>query len=363
MILSAILVLFFLSTLIQIIIWTQLFPVTLSTRSEHFKVIDQTPGVSIVICAKNEWKNIQANLPQILSQVYPDFEVILVDDHSDEALETLTKPWQYKWQNLRVYRNKNEPGKKGALQTGLIFAKKEIVLLTDADCCPVSKDWISWMVSAFRDSTSIVIGYSPYTKETGWLNSFIRYESMVNMLHYTSFSLVGLPYMGVGRNLAYRNKILLPEMIAQNRDLLSGDDDLVVNMLANAQNTRVMLHPDSYVNTRAEQSLLAYLHQKRRHVSTSWQYKPIHKVMLGSYAISMWLHLVLLIPLLLSGLIFVPLFLYSLRFGLSFRLVKKLLTGTVHRDILLKLMILEIFLCIYYPIIALLLVKRSPEYW
>jgi len=363
MLISIILILFLGSTLIQILTWTLLFPISLQTKAIQRQSEAFIPSVSVVICAKNEWSNIQENLPQILAQQYPNFEVILIDDHSDENLEILMKPWISKWEQLKVCRNRNAPGKKGALQTGLDLAKNEIILLTDADCCPASMNWIAWMVSAFNNSTSIVIGYSPFERESGWLNAFIRYESTINMLQYTSLCSIGFPYMGVGRNLAYRKSILTSGILNRNKDLLWGDDDLMVNILANSHTTSVMLHPASHVKTKAENNLLTFFHQKRRHVSTSWRYRASHKIILGSFALSMWFHMVLVIPVLLAGFVLLPVLLYFIRFGICLHVVKKLLSGSVHTDLLPKLIVLELFLSVYYPIVAFMLLKKKPEYW
>jgi len=58
--------------------------------------------------------------------------------------------------------------------------------------------------------------------------------------------------------------------------LASGDDDLMINALANGQNTSICIHPESFMYSNPKTSLRSFLTQKTRHISTSVYYKPIH---------------------------------------------------------------------------------------
>ena len=55
---------------------------------------------------------------------------------------------------------------------GITSANHEIILLTDADCLPVSDFWIQEMTARFRQNTEFVLGYSQYIKGKGLLNMF-----------------------------------------------------------------------------------------------------------------------------------------------------------------------------------------------
>ena len=52
--------------------------------------IEKLPPVSVIICARNELKNLRAFLPSILEQDYPKFQVVVVNDCSwDESSKYL----------------------------------------------------------------------------------------------------------------------------------------------------------------------------------------------------------------------------------------------------------------------------------
>src|SRR5690606_6247461 len=110
--------------------------------------------------------------------------------------------------NLKMVRVDQTPphinSKKFALTLGIKAAKHDWVLFCDADCRPASNQWIHSMSTYFQETTKIVLGYSPYVAAPGWLNRFIRLETTITAMQYIGFASAGMPYMGVGRNLAYR---------------------------------------------------------------------------------------------------------------------------------------------------------------
>ena len=124
------------------------------------------PSVSIIICAKNESNNLQSFLPLIFEQEYSDYEVIVVNDGSFDDTVNILKDFQSKYNNLYVTNIPEDVNiirrKKLALTVGIKAAKNEILLLTDADCRPSSKHWISKMVSQFKPGTEFVLGIGDY---------------------------------------------------------------------------------------------------------------------------------------------------------------------------------------------------------
>lgn len=167
--------------------------------------------VSVIVCAKNEEENVKKFVPLLAEQNYPDFEIVLIDDaSSDETLEVFEE-FEQKYPNIRLVKVENNEAfwgnKKYALTLGIKAAKKEYLLFTDADCYPTSKDWITSMTSQFTESKTIVLGYGGYEKrERSFLNKIIRFETVLTAVQYFSWAKAGLPYMGVGRNLAYKKE-------------------------------------------------------------------------------------------------------------------------------------------------------------
>lgn len=246
---------------------------------------EQNTPISVIICARNEVQNLKKNLPLIFNQNYPDFEVIVVNDCSIDGTEWLLRDLSLEHKNLKIVTINDHPrfkhGKKFALTLGIKAAKNENLIFTDADCYPSSENWLRLLQRNFSDKTEIVLGYSPYEPRAGFLNKFIRYETFMTALNYLSFALKAVPYMGVGRNLAYKKSLFFKgKGFASHMHVLSGDDDLFVNQNANKLNTKIEIHPDSHVWSEPKKTFSKYIGQKLRHQSAGKAYKNKHKRML-----------------------------------------------------------------------------------
>ncbi len=233
--------------------------------------------VSIIICARNEAPNLEKNLPLILEQDYPGFDVIVVNDRSEDETAELLKRLSTKYPHLHVSEVRNNPvfthGKKLALTLGIKASANEWLLLTDADCTPDGKNWLSRMQKNFTKNKDIVLGYGGYKKEKGILNLLIRFETVFIAMQYYGMALAGKPYMGVGRNLAYRKTVFFKNKgFATHSNLYSGDDDLFVNETSNSSNVAVEMHPESFTWSDSEKTFKNWFIQKKRHLSTGPRY-------------------------------------------------------------------------------------------
>ena len=242
---------------------------------------NQAVPVSVVICAKNEAENLKNRLGYILDQDYPDFEVVVVNDQSTDDTELVLDEYKQKYPNLYVteisHNEQFRQGKKLALTIGIKAAKNEWLLLTDADCMPASKYWIRTMSQHFTDANDFVLGYGGYEERKGLLNKLIRYDAGFIALQYYTFAEAGMPYMGVGRNLAF---VKSKGFVSHSR-LMSGDDDLFVNENAQKRRVAVSYNPDSFTSCESKETFHQWNTQKQRHFSASERYKGSHKFLLA----------------------------------------------------------------------------------
>lgn len=250
------------------------------------------PPVSVIICARNEDANLKKHLPRILSQDYPSFEVIVVDDNSEDG--TTEYLFFLSQKEPRLKRTKTGTGrrmmagKKFPLTLGLKAAANDLVLLTDADCYPASNQWLKNMVAGYvNNEKAIVLGYGAYEKQAGRLNRRIRYETVVAAINYLSFALAKFPYMGVGRNLSYKKELFFnTNGFFDHRDLPSGDDDLFVNKVATKHNTTIAIAPEAFTYSEPKETREDWIEQKTRHLSTARFYRGKHKLLLSIQPIS-----------------------------------------------------------------------------
>lgn len=261
---------------------------------------DFSRPVSVIICAHNEAVNIRQYLPKVLAQKYPEFEVLVVNDNSTDETEEELKVLSQKCPNLRVVEFSGEKvskGKKEALLFGIENAQHEHLVFADADCIPSSPFWLECMASQFSKK-EIVLGVSPYIFKNnlaGWLT---RWETFLTSLQYLSFAKAGMTYMGVGRNLAYSKDVY--ESSSKMKDHLhipSGDDDLLISEVACAKNVGLVVKPEAFTYSEAPQTLKEWWRQKRRHLSTSYHYKPKQAFFLGAFGLAQLLFYLLTLPL------------------------------------------------------------------
>ena len=269
---------------------------------------NQKNGVSVVICSKNEFKNLQSNLEYFLHQDYVDFEVIVVDDRStDDTYDYLLKLKETE-KKLQIVHIEETPdhinNKKYAITLGIKASKYDIILLSDADCQPAGNQWIKGMVTPFaNDQTELVLGYSQYTKNPGLLNAFIRYETLWTGMQYLGLALLGKPYMGVGRNLAYRKSLFLDNNgFGRYQHVIGGDDDLFVKEHAKKNNTAVVISPETIIFSKPKQKWGDFIIQKQRHLSVGKLYSISDKILLSLVFLAKILMIASFVAVILSGI-------------------------------------------------------------
>lgn len=251
-----------------------------------------THPASIIICESNDAEKLLPHLNRFLNQIGRSFELLVISHNSLRKIEDDISPLHRRKRHLRlISHNDARVGKKFALARGIQEARHQILILTDADCLPASNLWMHKMAAKIDAGADIVLGFAPYEEAPGLLNKLIRYETCYTAIQYLSFALAGLPYMGVGRNLAYTKSIYQNTGgFKKHEHIPSGDDDLFVNAAAPGCKVSIQIDPDTFVYSPAKTTWSAWFKQKNRHFSTSRLYKLHHQLLLGLLAMSHALH-------------------------------------------------------------------------
>ena len=319
-----------------------------------------TIPISIIISARNEEQNLKNNLPSVLEQDYPDFEVVVVNDCSLDETEEVLKEMAARYPRLKIVQvtenDRFKTGKKFALTMGIKAAKNEHLLFTDADCRPASANWIARIAANFTGDTEIILGYSPYERTGGLLNSFIRFETVRTAIYYLSAALAGNPYMGIGRNLAYTKTLFFKNKgFASHMHVMSGDDDLFVNENATASNTTIVIHPEAFTYSPAKASIGALYKQKRRHMGVGKMYKNKHRRLLSFDALTgFFFYTFFVLCLLYSPYLFVALGLLLLRTITQIILYYKIFRKLDAKNLIWYLPVFDLVYYVYLNIFGLI---------
>ncbi|TGD57670.1 glycosyltransferase family 2 protein [Flavobacterium humi] len=237
---------------------------------------------SIIIAFRNE----ESHLPDLLKSLsrlnYPKdlFEIILVDDHSDDSSIDVISHWQKENPDfaLAVLQNRrisNSP-KKDAITTAISAAKYDWVITTDADC-EVRENWLSVMDG--------YIGNNPVEMIAGPVNfpangSFLSHFQQMDMLSLQGATIgsFGLnnAFMCNGANFAYTKQLFRKlSGFDGNAHISSGDDVFLLQkaMASFPQKVGYLKSRQAIVTTKTEGSWPALFRQRVRWASKATAYQ------------------------------------------------------------------------------------------
>ncbi len=295
---------FIVSFVIQLVYYSAVY-IRVLFNKKNGKVENFEP-LTVIISARNEAENLRKFLPEILNQDYPDFEVLVINDNSEDDTSVVLNEFQLKYKNLKVLEGEKNISKSGnkkkALTKAIAEAKNNLLVFTDADCYPVSNLWLKQIASAYSESVEIVIGYGAYEKRKGFLNHIIRFETLFAALQYLSFADLGFPYMAVGRNLSYKKTLFEKSGgFSSHKNILSGDDDLFINEAAKSKNTKILTDFESKTVSIPKQTFKEYVLQKKRHFTSGFKYRLRNKFIIGIEILTRFIFYLFFIVLSVKG--------------------------------------------------------------
>ncbi len=331
--------------------------------------VSQTHPVSVIICSRDEAGNLVKNLPGSLVQNYrTTHEVIVVNDNSYDESKYILEEYQRTFKQLHLIELKQEarfiPGKKFPLSIGIKTAKHEIVLLTDADCVPATEFWIERMQNGFDDGIEIVLGYGPLHKKKGFFNKMVRWETFHTALQYLSYAKAGTAYMGVGRNLSYKKTVFFRHKgFSAHNHVPGGDDDLFINKASTKKNTAIVIDKEAFTLSEPATTWKQWVRQKKRHYTTSKYYRPLHKLLLGLYALSLFLYYPLFIVSLFLFEWKLVLSVFGLRLIIQSIIIFKTTSKLDEKDLFPWFVLFDVWMFFYYILFAKALFKKPARKW
>jgi len=332
------------------------------------KVSDEKPAVSIVLTANNQYAYLYKYLPVLLDQDYPDFEVLVVNDNSDDGTEDLLKELSRQFDNLKSIALRQSlnwfKGRKFPLSLGIKSARNDIIVLIDAACRPESKNWISEITTAYQNKVEIVLGYTTF-ETPSFINRFLRFTAFYDALVYLSLALSGIPFKGIGKNLSYKRELFYRHKgFSSHYTISAGDDEIFVNKTANSKNTAICISKDSIVKSTTKVSFFKWLQHEKSRLNIRKYFKTGHRFLISLFSASTFLFYGLFIYLLVAGVPwFIPVSVFGLRLisqVIIFGLVQKKLS---EKKLLLFSPLFEIVIVAIDFIIWLVLLFAKRSKW
>ena len=235
--------------------------------------------VSVVIAARNEEKNINFILNDLINQTYPGnlYEVIIVNDGSEDQTGEIVDRYLNQYSFIKHIKAKTDTksgliAKKNALDQGIQSSRGEIILTTDADC-RVNSTWIETMTSYFTDDVGMVVGFSQLGHPKKQYSTFEQLQAVdfLSLMAAAQGSLnLGFPLAASGQNLAYRRKVFFEVNGYQRiKNRISGDDVLLLQLVRKLTNWKIRFVPSAkaFNWTQPEKTVKSFLNQRKRWAS------------------------------------------------------------------------------------------------
>ena len=339
-------------------------------KKDHAKSDDQLEPISVVVCARDAYEYLQDLVPALLTQDYPDYEIVIVNDCSEDETEEWLKDIERREPKIKPVQLRQHlnffNGKKFPLSMGIKSAKNDLIVLTDVNCLPTNSQWLRSVVHSYGNNTEVVIGYSPYMNKKGVFNQIMRFDAVQYAMQYLSAALKKHPYMGIGTNLSYRKDLFYRHKGFTSHYTTSvGDDDLFISQVASKKNTEVLIDAENAILTTPPHKFGMWAHIKSSRYSTIPRYGTRAK---ASSALFTWSHflfyasfiaLLLLKPafiLSIGAVFYIPIlaFLFLLRYGTQMIIYHGATKRLGEKGLLPGLIVYDLIFAFLTPILRLM---------
>lgn len=253
-----------------------------SFRAKH-SVVEKSSAnnykISILIAARNEGKNIEKLLQSLYNQSFNKerFEVILVDDHSDDDTFEVSENFRVLHPEMHLKLLKaTGSGKKQAISQALHAAENELVMVTDADC-ELPQRWIGVMVNYFaKNDLKMLLGPVLLSPANTLFEKLQVLEHLSLIASTAGSAAIGMPVMCNGANMMYdRQAALDVEKYRTDMKIASGDDMFLMEQFIKhyrSQSVKFILDNEAIVKTATMLNLKAFFRQRTRWASKTKAY-------------------------------------------------------------------------------------------
>ena len=222
-------------------------------KEKKAMMTENLPPISIIIVARDESHHLIKSLPLLLTQNYPKYEVVLVNDNSRDETPQLAIEMNNKYHNLHYVNMSssisNIEGKKFPLAIGIQAALYQHIVFTEASCIPTSPYWLQHIATSFARRTSVVLGHATYEKAPGLTNRILHYDALIRSVQAFSYTIAKMPVMADGRNMAYDKQLFFnnKEQYFRHARLPFGEDCIFVNEVVKRDACDVIASPEAVI--------------------------------------------------------------------------------------------------------------------
>ena len=242
--------------------------------------VEQLPAASVVVCAGDDAEALEYLLGKLFEQDYkPGMEVIVVNDGKNEDVKDVVTRMKHVNRLSNLYITFTPPGlrnishRKLAVTLGIKASKNPVVVVVNEQSRLYSNQWLLRMMQHFAETeVEVVLGSSlpAYKSDKKMGKRYRSFTHGADAVMWLSAALKGRPYRGDSGNLAFRRELFFTSGGFNGAlNLRDGDDDIFINKVATAQNTRVELSPQAQVRYRLPSSRHQFRNRRPRRLFIS----------------------------------------------------------------------------------------------
>ncbi len=231
--------------------------------------------ISVIVAVRNEEKNISVFIQHLLNQTYPYFELIVVNDNSNDNTARMVQ--SFNDARIRWYQpNKPVKGKKESLKAALEIVTSEWIVFSDADVV-LSKDWLwSYAQKIKKCKYDFIMAPVMMTSTTQNFLSLFQQMDFASMQYVSLASAhAGIPFMCNGANMAIKKRTALTLYQKIDTTIASGDDVFLLHAFLQEKKGEVELNLNqgAVVETSVASTWKEFINQRLRWASKAKYYK------------------------------------------------------------------------------------------
>lgn len=332
----------------------------------------ELPPVSVVLCLRDDYSTLKSDIPILLNQEYPDYEIVIVNFSTNATYAEKIDTWSKQNSKLTVVRiNQSDNfncSKVYPLALGIKSARNDIILLTDSNCRPTSIHWIRSMVSKYSQSHTNVAGISNYEKRGSFANKFMRYEmALYNINLFSYLKAVGNYHVDT-KNFMFNKKDFLSQKDLPSFFTVSNDGSAILSRLANKAQTGTMINDYAQIQDNRQYSFGAWFATVSSRYSNYKFIKPLPKFVKGLFVTTTFLFVLMAIWFmyytgfnLLIGIF--CLLLSLVRIAVWFITTKKSLVDIGQKDLNFDIVLYDFILTFFRPALYVSASIRHNKLW
>jgi cellulose synthase/poly-beta-1,6-N-acetylglucosamine synthase-like glycosyltransferase len=284
-------------------------------KKKEFVELDSYPFISLLIAARNEEDKIEDCLKSIAALNYPSdcIEVLVGNDASTDQTQFVIERFiannkNFKLINLDGTENPTTKGKARVLATLAQHAKGDYFLITDADV-EVGPLWAKGLISEMIQNQLHLLGGTTHVKATSKFEQYQQVDWFYFMGIINVVDSLNYPLTMVGNNMAISAEAYRKVGGYETIPFSITEDYALFNAVRKEGfKTAQIFNQETLVRTRAIDSVIGILKQRKRWLKGGWSLPFIYRMMM--FVLGAWYFT---LPLL---------FVLNWKLGLFFFLVK-----------------------------------------